>query len=303
MRFIVDMKCKSTVQSIAGKGINMARKDKKGSKVKAKRALASGKTKKMATSDYERELEKMQGELVKLQYWVRTTGAKIIIIFEGRDAAGKGGVIKRITERVSPRVFKVVALPAPTDREKTQMYFQRYLQHFPAAGEIVLFDRSWYNRAGVEHVMGFCSDYEYERFMRTTPVIERSLADNGIQLIKYWFDVSMEEQERRFLDRIDDPRKKWKLSPMDKESFHRWYDYSRARDAMFAATDTDDCPWHVVPSDDKKRARLNCISHLLNEIPYEELKRPKVDLGKRKLKGKYKDKAALKGRHIVPQKF
>ena len=234
---------------------------------------------------------------------MRKTGAKVIIVFEGRDAAGKGGVIKRITERVSPRVFKVIALPAPSEREKSQLYIQRYLSHFPAAGEVVMFDRSWYNRAGVERVMGFCTDHEYQRFMRLAPRFERTLADNGILLIKYWFDVSMDEQQRRFQDRIDDERKQWKLSPMDTESFNRWYDYSRARDAMFEGTDTDDVPWYVVPSDDKKRARLNCISHLLNTIPYKELPRPKVKLGKRDLKGKYDDETPLKTRRTVPAKY
>jgi polyphosphate kinase len=234
---------------------------------------------------------------------VRKAGAKIVIVFEGRDAAGKGGVIKRITERVSPRVFRVVALPAPTEREKTQLYMQRYVKHFPAAGEIVLFDRSWYNRAGVERVMGFCSDGEYERFLAMAPAFERVLLENNIILIKYWFDVSMDEQQRRFQDRIDDERKQWKLSPMDTESFNRWYDYSRARDAMFMATDTDFAPWSIVPSDDKKRARLNCISHLLTRIPYKELPRPRVKLGKRILKNAYDDQASLKGRHIIPQLY
>jgi len=278
----------------------MAKKHKKSA---AAERAGTDKSLKLSKKDYEDELEKLQGELVKLQYWVRKTGAKIIIIFEGRDAAGKGGVIKRITERVSPRVFKVVALPAPTEREKTQLYLQRYLTHFPAAGEIILFDRSWYNRAGVERVMGFCNDHEYERFLKMAPAFERVILENDIILVKYWFDVSMDEQQRRFQGRIDDERKVWKLSPMDTESYHRWYDYSRARDAMFEATDTDYSPWHVVPSDNKKRARLNCITHLLSQIPYKELPRPKVKLGKRNLKGKYDDKASLEGRHIIPQKY
>jgi polyphosphate kinase 2 len=259
--------------------------------------------KKLSGKLYEAELERLQGELVKLQYWVKEQGLKIIVVFEGRDAAGKGGVIKRITERVSPRVFKVVALPAPTEREKTQMYLQRYFKHFPAAGEVVLFDRSWYNRAGVERVMGFCTDDEYERFMRMTPLYERAMLENDILLVKYWFDVSMDVQQRRFQDRIDDPRKTWKLSPMDTESFHRWYMYSRARDAMFAATDTEFAPWYVVPSDDKKRARLNCISHLLSLVPYKELPRDRVKLGKRSRKGAYDDQASLEGRRIVPSKY
>ena len=278
----------------------MAKKHKKSA---AAKSAGGDKPQKLSRKDYEDELEKLQGELVKLQFWVRKTGAKVIIVFEGRDAAGKGGVIKRITERVSPRVFKVIALPAPTEREKTQLYIQRYMKHFPAAGEIVLFDRSWYNRAGVERVMGFCSDHEYEHFLRMTPPVEKALLDNDIILIKYWFDVSMDEQQRRFQDRIDDERKVWKLSPMDTESFNRWYDYSRARDAMFEATDTDFSPWHVVPSDSKKQARLNCISHLLSQIPYKELPRPRVKLGKRNLKDKYDDKASLEGRHIIPQEY
>ena len=280
----------------------MGKKHKKSAASAGKKADAD-KTQKLSRKAYEDQLEKLQGELVKLQFWVRKKGAKVIIIFEGRDAAGKGGVIKRITERVSPRVFKVVALPAPTEREKTQLYIQRYMKHFPAAGEIVLFDRSWYNRAGVERVMGFCSDYEYERFMRMTPPVEKALLDNDIILIKYWFDVSMDEQQRRFQDRIEDERKQWKLSPMDTESFNRWYDYSRARDAMFEATDTEWAPWHIVPSNDKKRARLNCISHLLSQIPYKKLPRPRVKLGKRNLKDKYDDEASLEGRHLIPQKY
>jgi polyphosphate kinase 2 len=279
----------------------MAKKHKKTKP--AKQATHDNKKGKLSRKYYEQELEKLQGELVKLQFWVRKTGAKVIIVFEGRDAAGKGGVIKRITERVSPRVFKVIALPAPSEREKSQLYIQRYLKHFPAAGEVVMFDRSWYNRAGVERVMGFCTDREYQRFMRLAPSFERTLADNDILLIKYWFDVSMDEQQRRFQDRIDDERKQWKLSPMDTESFNRWYDYSRARDAMLEVTDTDDVPWYVVPSDDKKRARLNCISHLLSTIPYKELPRPKVKLGKRDLKGKYDDETPLKTRRIVPAKY
>ncbi len=278
----------------------MAKKRKKSA---AAEWTGGGESLKLSKKDYEDELKKLQGELVKLQFWVRKTGAKVIIIFEGRDAAGKGGVIKRITERVSPRVFKVVALPAPTEREKTQLYLQRYLTHFPAAGEIILFDRSWYNRAGVERVMGFCNDHEYARFLKMAPAFERVIIENDIILVKYWFDVSMDEQQRRLQDRIDDERKVWKLSPMDTESYHRWYDYSRARDAMFEATDTDCSPWYVVPSDNKKHARLNCITHLLGQIPYKELPRPKVKLGKRNLKGKYDDKASLEGRRIIPQKY
>jgi polyphosphate kinase 2 len=224
----------------------------------------------MKRKEFEAELEKLQGELVKLQYWLKESGERIIVVFEGRDAAGKGGVIKRITERVSPRVFRVAALPAPSERERTQLYFQRYIAHFPAAGEIVLFDRSWYNRAGVERVMGFCNDEEYERFLRQCPNIERGICDAGIRLIKYWLEVGQEEQTRRFESRMSDPRKLWKLSPMDLEAHKRWYDYSRARDAMFAHTHTDWAPWHVVPADDKRRARLNCIAHLLHQIPYDD---------------------------------
>ena len=281
----------------------MAKKHKKSAAEKQAGKSAGNTPKKLSNKDYEEELERLQGELVKLQLWVVEKGLKVIIVFEGRDAAGKGGVIKRIMERVSPRVFRLVALPAPTDREKTQLYVQRYLAHFPAAGEIVLFDRSWYNRAGVERVMGFCSDHEYERFLEITPSFEKVLLDNDIILIKYWFDVSMDEQQRRFEGRIEDARKVWKLSPMDTESYHLWYDYSRARDAMFEATDTDYAPWTIVPSDNKKRARLNCITHLLSQIPYKELPRKKVKLGERELKGKYDDTASIKGRRFVPEKY
>ena len=227
----------------------------------------------------------------------------MVVVFEGRDAAGKGGVIKRITERVSPRVFRVVALPTPTEREKTQVYIQRYLNHFPAAGEVVLFDRSWYNRLGVEKVMGFCSNVDYERFLRDCPNIEQFFIDEGIILIKYWFDVGMDEQERRFKSRIDDPRKIWKLSPMDLESYRRWYEYSRARDQMLAVTDTEHSPWHIVRSDDKKRARLNCITHLLQHIPYQELPRDKIELGKRNMAGKYKDSEALQERQFITEVY
>ena len=230
---------------------------------------------------YERELAKLHAELIKLQLWVIAKGQKICIVFEGRDGAGKGGVIKAITERVSPRVFRVVALPAPTEREKSQMYIQRYMAHLPAAGEIVIFDRSWYNRAGVERVMEFCSMDAVKRFLELTPEVERTFAESRIILVKYWLEVSPEEQTRRLGARIDDPRKIWKLSPMDLKSYSRWYDYSRARDDMFKATDTPWAPWHVVRSDDKKRARLNTIAHLLSLIPYEELPRDKPVLPKR----------------------
>lgn len=230
------------------------------------------------SKDYNCELFKLQIELVKLQEWVKQTGTRIVIVFEGRDAAGKGGIIKRILEKVSPRVFRVVALPAPTEREKTEIYFQRYIAQLPAGGEVVIFDRSWYNRAGVEHVMGFCSEKQYKSFLQGCPQFENTLVNNGIILIKYWLDVSEEEQHRRFVARINDPTKRWKLSPMDLESHRRWYDYSKARDDMLAATDTVTAPWHLVPSDDKKRARLNCIAHLLSCIPYEEIpyKPPKL---------------------------
>ena len=236
----------------------------------------------LKNKEYEKELKSLHIELVKLQEWVVQTGAKVCVIFEGRDGAGKGGTIKAITERVSPRIFRVVALPAPTDREKSQMYIQRYLPHLPAAGEIILFDRSWYNRAGVERVMGFCTDEQVENFFKAVPLIEHAIIQSGIILLKYWLEVSEEEQTRRLEARITDERKIWKLSPMDLLSYSRWYDYSRARDDMFAATDTDQTPWHVVRSDDKKRARLNLITHLLDSIPYKTMPRPKIKLPKRK---------------------
>ncbi len=230
---------------------------------------------------YEQELAKLHGELVALQRWVKHAGLKACVVFEGRDAAGKGGTIKAITERVSPRIFRVVALPAPNDREKSQMYLQRYVPHLPAAGEVVLFDRSWYNRAGVERVMGFTDVKQVTRFLQTVPLVEQAMVESGIVLVKYWLEVSPEEQTRRLEARIDDPRKLWKLSPMDLESYGRWYDYSRARDEMFAATDTSFAPWYVVRSDDKKRARLNLISHLLKQIPYQALPREAIELPKR----------------------
>jgi len=243
---------------------------------------------KLQRKEYEEQIAKLHAELVKLQLWVKHTGAKVVVIFEGRDAAGKGGVIKRITERVSPRVFRVVALPAPSERERTQIYFQRYFEHLPAGGEIVIFDRSWYNRLGVERVMGFCTDEEYERFLKVCPAWERDIIEAGVTLIKYWFEVSKEEQTRRFCERINDPRKIWKLSGMDLESHRRWYDYSRARDAMFAATDTEKSPWYVVNGDDKRRARLNCISHFLSLIPYEKIDLKKVTLPPRQKAKGYK---------------
>jgi polyphosphate kinase 2 len=258
---------------------------------------------KMSGKEYEKELRKLQVELCRLQDWVKEKGMRVILVFEGRDGAGKGGTIKAITERVSPRVFRVVALPAPSDREKTQMYMQRYLEHFPAAGEIVIFDRSWYNRAGVESVMGFCSKEEHRRFLELCPILERYIASSGILLLKFWLEVSNEEQERRFQARIDDPLRQWKLSPVDLPSRSRWYDYSRARDGMLDATDTEDVPWYIVRSDDKKRARLNCISHLLTLIPYERLTKERVKLPKVSEKGAYDDQATLKGRRFVPEKY
>jgi len=277
-------------------------KKKSKNKNKANKTIHEHKAK-LSRNEYEAKLSKLHAELVKLQNWVTEKGLKIVVIFEGRDAAGKGGVIKRITERVSPRVFRVEALPAPTEREKTQMYGQRYIRRFPAAGEVVLFDRSWYNRAGVERVMKFCTKDEYERFLQDTPMFERWMVESGIQLIKYWFDISIEEQERRFQDRIDDPRKIWKLSPMDVESFKRWYDYSRARDDMLAATSTGWAPWHIVQADNKRRARLNCISHLLSLVPYKKLPREKVKLGKRDMKGKYDDQKSIAQFRFIPEKY
>ena len=263
----------------------------------------SDKHPKLSNKEYEAEITKLHAELVKLQYWVQAKGLKIIVVFEGRDAAGKGGIIKRLTERVSSRVFRVIALPTPSEREKTQLYFQRYIQHFPAAGEIVIFDRSWYNRAGVERVMGFCTKQQYVRFLQYTPALENALVESGIQLIKYWLDTSMKEQEQRFKDRIDDPRKIWKLSPMDLESYRRWYDYSQARDDMLIATDTDHAPWYIVPADDKKRARLNCISHFLSLIPYEDVTPKKVKLGDRNMANKYDDELSSEERRFIPQKY
>jgi len=244
---------------------------------------------KLGGKDYERELARLHGELVKLQLWAVAKGLKVVVVFEGRDGAGKGGVIKAITERVSPRVYRVVALPAPTEREKSQMYIQRYMRNMPAAGEIVIFDRSWYNRAGVERVMEFCTDEQVKRFLEVTPEFEKAMVESGIQLIKYWLEVSEGEQTRRLEARIDDPRKIWKLSPMDLKSYNRWYDYSRARDDMFKATDTAWAPWYVVRSDDKRRARLNIISHLLAQIPYKDLPRHKPLLPKRQKPHGYVD--------------
>jgi polyphosphate kinase 2 len=242
---------------------------------------------KMKTKEYEREMRRLHGELVAMQEWVKATGAKVCVVFEGRDTAGKGGTIKRITERVSPRVFKVVALSAPTERERSQMYVQRYIQHFPAAGEVVIFDRSWYNRAGVERVMGFCTPEQTERFLEQVPAVEKAMVDSGIILIKYWLEVSPDEQTRRLEGRIRDPRKVWKLTDMDLKSYCRWYDYSQARDAMLMATDTPWAPWYIAHTDDKMRGRLNIISHLLSTVPYEPLKPRDITLPKRQRAGKY----------------
>jgi polyphosphate kinase 2 len=250
-------------------------------------AVAAEPKARLSRKEFEGELEKLQVELVKLQEWVKASGAKVCVLFEGRDAAGKGGIIKRLTERTSPRVFRVVALPSPTEREKSQMYFQRYMPHLPAAGEVVLFDRSWYNRAGVERVMGYASEEQVEYFLKYTPLVEQAIINSGVILVKYWLEETMEDQTERFTERIEDYRKIWKLSPMDLESHRRWYDYSRARDAMFAATDTPESPWYVVDSHDQRRGRLNCIAHLLSLIPYEEVPHEKVKLPKRQPKGDY----------------
>jgi polyphosphate kinase 2 len=259
--------------------------------------------KKLKRKEYEKELRGLQSQLCQMQEWVKHKGHRAIIVFEGRDTAGKGGTIRALTERVSPRVFRVVALPAPSDREKTEMYLQRYVQHFPAAGEIVIFDRSWYNRAGIEHVMGFVSEKQYEGFLDVCPFVEELIVKNGIQLIKLWLEVGQDEQERRMQARIDDPLRQWKLSPMDVESWPRWYEYSRARDRMFEATDNKDAPWYVLRSDDKRRARLNCLAHILGLIPWERLPHRKVKLPERWTKHRYDDQASLKGRRFVAEKF
>jgi polyphosphate kinase 2 len=258
---------------------------------------------KLKRKEYERILRDLQSELCSLQDWVKQTGERIIVVFEGRDAAGKGGTIKAMTERVSPRTFRLVALPAPSDREKSQMYVQRYLAHFPAAGEIVIFDRSWYNRGGVEYVMGFCTKEQHKRFLEICPAFEKQMVDNGIKLIKYWLEVSNKEQKRRFEARIDDRIRQWKLSAMDLPSRERWYDYSLARDMMLNATDTDFAPWHIVRSDDKRRARLNVLSHFLSLIPYEAPPRDKVKLPNRDKKHAYDDEASIKDRRWIREKF
>jgi polyphosphate kinase len=257
----------------------------------------------MDRAEYDKALRALQVELCALQDWVKRKGLRVAVVFEGRDAAGKGGIIKVMTERVSPRVFRVVALPAPSDREKSQLYMQRYLRHFPAAGEIVIFDRSWYNRAGVEYVLGFCSKEQHERFLKVCPEFEMYVVDDGVLLFKYWLEVSDTEQKRRFEARITDPMRQWKLSPTDLYSRSKWFEYSRARDAMFAATDTKFAPWHIVPSDDKRRARLNCISHLLSMIDYPKLQQKKVKLPKRSTKDAYDDQATLEGRRFVEQRY
>ena len=253
--------------------------------------------------DYEKELKKLQVELCHLQAWIKAKGERVIIVFEGRDAAGKGGTIKALTARVSPRVFRVEALPAPSDREKSQLFMQRYIERFPAAGEIVIFDRSWYNRAGVEYVMGFCTDEEHRRFLDNCPAVEKYIITAGIRLIKIWLEVGQEEQQRRFMARIDDPLRQWKLSPMDLESFKRWYDFSKARDVMLEHTDSEHAPWHVVDSNDKRRARLNVISHILRRLPYKPVNREKVKLPDRSQKRKYDDQASLKGRRFVKEMY
>jgi len=257
----------------------------------------------MKRKAYEGELCKLQAELCRLQECVRAKGLRVIIVFEGRDAAGKGGTIKAITERVSPRVFRVVALPAPSDREKTQLFIQRYIEKFPAAGEVVIFDRSWYNRAGVEYVMGFCSAEDHRRFLELCPQIERHVVDSGITLIKIWLEVGQKEQERRFAARIKDPMRQWKLSPMDLESYRRWYDYSRARDMMLEMTDSEHAPWHIVRSDDKRRARLNCITQILSLLPATKVARAKIKLPKRSGKGRYDDQKSLERRRFVPEVY
>ena len=259
-----------------------------GDKKREKTKQADGEDK-LTRKEYEKELAKLHEELVKVQEWVKDKGEKICIVFEGRDGAGKGGTIKAITERVSPRVFRVIALPSPSEREKSQLYIQRYLPHMPAAGEIVIWDRSWYNRAGVERVMGFCSEEDAERFLQLAPTMEKIMVESGVILLKYWLEVSMEEQTRRLEERMNDGRKIWKLSPMDIESYSKWYDYSRARDEMFKATDTAWAPWYVVKSDDKRRARLNLITHLLSQIPFKKVKREAVKLPKRGKANGYKE--------------
>jgi polyphosphate kinase 2 len=298
---------------VAGAGAGSMRLEALGARPRSRRRVEAtmGKSEKdfgpgptkMKNKEYLKKLRKLQVELCHLQDWAKTTGARAMIVFEGRDAAGKGGIIKAIAERVSPRVFRVVALPAPTEREKSELYLQRYFAHFPAGGEIVIFDRSWYNRAGVEHVMGFCSEDEYENFLRMCPLGEKYITDSGIILLKIWLEVGMEEQERRFNARVTDPLRQWKLSPMDVGAYARWYDYSRARDRMLEATDTAWAPWFILRSDDKKRARLNGIAHILSQIPYERIQRKEAKLPKRDMKERYDDQAPLQGRHFVTERY
>jgi polyphosphate kinase 2 len=281
--------------------VHRPRKEKRPAPPRAE--VAKRRPERLKRRKYEKELRKLQAKLCLLQEWVKHKGLRVIIVFEGRDAAGKGGVIKAITERVSPRVFRVVALPPPSDREKSQLYIQRYMQHSPAAGEIVIFDRSWYNRAGIEHVMGFCTRKEHRKFLELCPIAERYIVDEGVMLIKIWLEVSDKEQKRRFEARIDDPLRQWKLSPMDLPSRSRWFEYSRARDMMLDATDTKQVPWSVLRSDDKKRARLNCIRHILDLIPYKKVAREKVKLPKRSMKGAYDDQATLSRRRFVREVY
>ena len=265
--------------------------------------MADRPAKSLKRKRYEKELRKLHGQLCKLQDWVKREGLRVVIVFEGRDGAGKGGTIRAITERVSPRIFRVVALPAPSDRERSQIYMQRYIQHFPMAGEVVIFDRSWYNRAGVERVMGFCTNEQAKRFLKLCPVTEKYIVDSGIILLKFWLEVSDKEQKRRFEARVHDPIRQWKLSTMDLPSRSRWYDYSRARDEMLKATDSRHAPWNILHSDDKKRARLNCIAHLLKQIPYKQVPRKKIKLAGRSKKHAYDDQASLKGRRFVPERY
>jgi polyphosphate kinase 2 len=257
----------------------------------------------MKRKKYERELRKLQVRLCHLQGWVKERGLRVLIVLEGRDGAGKGGTIRAVTERLSPRVFRVVALPAPSDREKTQLYMQRYVQHFPGAGEVVLFDRSWYNRAGVERVMGFCTQKECKRFLELCPVVEKFVVDSGIILIKLWLEVSSDEQKRRFEARVEDPLRQWKLSPIDLPSRQRWYEYSRARDEMLKATDTRHAPWYILESDDKRRARLNAIAHILSQIPHKRTREKRVTLPHRSSKGSYDDRASIARRRFVPARY
>ncbi len=276
---------------------------KNGAKKRDKKARKGEAGRKLKGKAYDKELRRLQAELCHLQEWVKATGERIVVVLEGRDAAGKGGTIKAITERVSPRVFRVVALPAPSDREKSQMYMQRYLQHFPAAGEIVMFDRSWYNRAGVEYVLGFCTGKQHRKFLEVCPLFEKQVTDSGIRLLKYWLEVSPAEQKRRFEARIEDPLRQWKLSPTDLESRRRWYEYSRARDLMLAATDTKHAPWHIVKSDDKERARLNLIAHFLGHIPYKRVKRDRVKPVGRSRKHAYDDEAPMRRRSWIAELY